>query len=369
MRKMIMKNNYDILIVGGGPAGVSSWLHLQKYAPELAQRTLLIEKEKYPRDKLCGGGVLGLGDAILKKIDSTINIPSVPIHTFEYRLGDDVFCHRQQNFCRIVRRIEFDHALEKIALEKGLHVNEEEMFLDFLHRDNNLTVKTNRRTYRVKALIGADGATSKVRKQMNLPIKPCFASAIEFLAPSNPRYDTELNNNTAVMDFTPTAENLQGYVWHFPCIRNGKPWMNHGIYDVHINREKPFPNLKTIFSHTLQQRKITSDPSHWVGAPISWFAEKPTLSTQNILLVGDAAGIEPLTGAGIHLSLFYGSIAAKTIQDAFQQDNFSFKEYSTQVQSSFIGKIIQQCTYFSREVYHGRMNILEVMKKIVLAKP
>ena len=55
----------DIVIVGGGPAGLSTWLHLHSEDPRLAARTLLIEKAVYPRDKLCGGGVVPQADQVL----------------------------------------------------------------------------------------------------------------------------------------------------------------------------------------------------------------------------------------------------------------------------------------------------------------
>ena len=48
--------DYDVMIVGGGPAGISTWLHLHKRNPALAARTILIDKAVYPRQKLCGGG-------------------------------------------------------------------------------------------------------------------------------------------------------------------------------------------------------------------------------------------------------------------------------------------------------------------------
>ena len=38
----LMNDDYDILIIGSVPSGVSTWLHLNKYAPELALRTALI---------------------------------------------------------------------------------------------------------------------------------------------------------------------------------------------------------------------------------------------------------------------------------------------------------------------------------------
>jgi flavin-dependent dehydrogenase len=50
--------DYDVVIVGSGPAGVSTWLHLHRFEPQLAARTLVLEKAQHPRPKLCGGGVM-----------------------------------------------------------------------------------------------------------------------------------------------------------------------------------------------------------------------------------------------------------------------------------------------------------------------
>jgi menaquinone-9 beta-reductase len=361
---MTLNTDYDIMIVGGGPAGISTWLHLNKLNPELAARTLLIEKTKYPRKKLCGGGILYLGLEVLKGLDIHLNIPSVPIHNFEYRFGEELYCHKQPNFARIVDRIEFDHMLAKKAIERGLFLNEDETFQNFFRSNSHLQVKTNRGTYRVKALIGADGATSNVRTKMELSVKPRFASAIEIFCPMNPKYDQDFNSNSAVIDFTPMNEGLQGYVWHFPVIKNNSPFMCHGICDIHINKNKPRPDLKNIFSNALHARHIKSEPAHWSGSPISWFEEKTLLSQPNILLVGDAAGIEPLLGSGIHLSLLYGNIAARALQDSFCRNTFLFDDFSNQVQSDFIGKSIQRFTYLASEIYYGRLNVLDVMKKI-----
>ena len=56
--KQDLNCDYDIMIVGGGPAGISTWLHLHKYNPVVSFKSVLIEKEKYPRDKVCGGALL-----------------------------------------------------------------------------------------------------------------------------------------------------------------------------------------------------------------------------------------------------------------------------------------------------------------------
>lgn len=363
--KQNLNDNYKIMIVGGGPAGISTWLHLHKYNPEIAAKTILIEKEKYPRDKLCGGALGGWGQEILKKLEIDLDISSVSIDNTEYRLGKEKFSYKKKNFLRIFRRIEFDYALAKTTQKRGLFIKEGESFQDFSYKKDDIIVNTNKGKYQVKILIGADGALSKVRKKMNLSLKPHFAPAMEIFAPVNPLYDPEFESNTAVLDFTPIKEGLQGYVWHFPCIIDGKPSMNHGICNAYINTTKPRANLKKIFSRELDTRKINCKPSSWSGYPVPWFSEITQLSRPNIFLVGDAAGIEPLLGGGIHLALSYGEAASMTALDAISNNNYTFADYKEKLQNHITGKYIRKLTYLANEVYYDRINILDAIKKVV----
>jgi flavin-dependent dehydrogenase len=47
----------DTLIVGSGPAGSSTALHLVQKDPAWAERILVVDKAVHPREKLCGGGI------------------------------------------------------------------------------------------------------------------------------------------------------------------------------------------------------------------------------------------------------------------------------------------------------------------------
>ena len=57
---------WDVAIVGGGPAGISTALHLQAAAP--GARIVVLEKSRYPRDKICGGGIGARAFRLLDKI-------------------------------------------------------------------------------------------------------------------------------------------------------------------------------------------------------------------------------------------------------------------------------------------------------------
>ena len=57
-----MKTDFDVIIVGSGPAGTSTALHLCRLRPELAGRILLLDRAVHPREKLCGGGITHYGE-------------------------------------------------------------------------------------------------------------------------------------------------------------------------------------------------------------------------------------------------------------------------------------------------------------------
>jgi flavin-dependent dehydrogenase len=361
-----INSDYNIMIVGGGPAGISTWLHLHKYDLELASQVVLIEKEKYPRDKLCGGALhKWMTNRIFSNLGLELKIPFVPVNTIEIRFEKDFYQYQEKDFFRIIQRIEFDYFLSKIAKDRGLHLRENEAFIDVNYGDDGVLVHTNRGTYKVKLLIGADGALSRVRRSMKPTITPRFAATIETFSPVHLQYDPEFASQTAVMNFTPVNEGLQGYVWHFPCLRDNKAFMNHGICDVRIYPEKPRADLKKIFSHELQVRHNKQKPHEWSSHPVTYFLNDVSLSRSNIFLVGDAAGIEPLLGGGIHLALAYGDIAATTIADAFRRDDFSLKLYTQTLNNHYLGRYIKKFTNIAKYVYGDKTKILDSLSKII----
>jgi flavin-dependent dehydrogenase len=352
------------MIVGGGPAGISTWLHLQKHFSELAAYSLVIEKGVFPRDKLCAGGVGAWSADVLEHLEVKLEIPSLFVSDVEFKFGEDSYHFHQPNCFRVIQRRDFDHALAKTAVSRGLQLNEGEWFVDVTRDENRLIVESNKRTYRVQALIGADGALSVVRRKMMPPQKQHLARTVQIFAPVNPEYDTEFNKKKIVWDFTPIKKGLQGYVYHFPCLRNGAPSIAHGTGEVPIHANKPRSDLKKIFCRELGSRNINRAPISWSSHPIRWLAAEDIISQPNAILAGESAGIEPAFGGGIHIALSYGEVAAQAVADAFQSNDFSFHDYKQKVWSHFMGTYIQNCTQAARQIYSGRVNPLDVIREL-----
>jgi flavin-dependent dehydrogenase len=167
-----------------------------------------------------------------------------------------------------------------------------------------------------------------------------------------------------IVDLTPINEGLQGYVWHVPCLKDKVPSIAHGISDFRVCPDKPKADMKKIFGRELESRNIHQDPKTWSSHPIPWHSDDDILSQANAILVGDAAGVEPAFGGGIHLSLSYGEIAAQAIIDAFQKDDFSFRDYQERVQSHSVGRFIAKCTRLALEMYGGKTNPLDAAREV-----
>lgn len=356
--------NCEVMIVGAGPAGISTWLHLQKYAPQLADRALVIDKSVFPRDKLCGGGVGAWSSDVLKHLEVELDIPSLFVSDMEFKFGKEIYHFHQLNCFRVVQRIDFDYALVKAAVNRGLELKEGERLVDITRDQNRLIAKTNKRTYSVQTLVGADGALSVVRRKMMPPHKPNLGPTIQIYAAADPQYDTEFHEKKMLINLTPIREGLQGYVWHFPCLKDGVPSIVHGIGDSRIYPDKPRANMKKIFSRELQSRNIHPEHKSWSSQPIRWLSDEDIISQPNVLLVGDAAGIEPAFGGGIHIALSYGEVAARAVIDAFQSKDFSFKDYRKRLQSHPVGEWIQDCTQLAFKMHGGRINPLDVAREM-----
>lgn len=354
---------FDIIVVGAGPAGTSTWLHLQKYAPALAGRTMVVDAVSFPRAKLCGGAVGAWSDAVLDHLAVDLDIPSVRIADVGFRYRGESWIYHSPTPFRMVERADFDAALVKAAVQRGLVFREAEPVTDVKRQDGGVLVSTRRRTYRVKAIVGADGAFSAVRRAVVSSWRARLAPTIQITSPVDPQFDFELDQFQLGMDFSPIDEGLQGYVWHFPWRSTEGAFINHGIGDFRIFPGRPRARMKKLFSRELRKRRIDIGPDAWSSHPIHRFSREAPIAQPNALLVGDAAGIEPAFGGGIHLALSYGEIAARALIAAFRRNDFSFRDYQWRIESHYMGKHMQACTRLAARLYGGRENPLALVRQ------
>lgn len=339
---------YDILIVGAGPAGCAAAIRVANTNPDLARRTLLLEKAVFPRPKLCGGGVTTHADDLLKRLHVQLNVPSFPIHAIKFVYGDLAFTFRMKNIFRVVCREEFDAALARCVRERGVALREGEAIVDLVRDDAGVTVQTTRALYRAQIVIGADGANSVVRTKLGLSRWDRIARLIEILTPVDPTRAPEFIEHTAVFDFTPIQRGVQGYCWDFPSYQRGVAMMNRGLGDVRVHPQRPRANLKPIFEEMLAKRQVELDGVHLQGHPERWYDASVKHSAPRILLAGDAAGTEPLFGEGISHALDFGMFAAESAMRALARGEFSFADYERRVAWSALGRRLQ----FKRAVAH-----------------
>ena len=95
-----------------------------------------------------------------------------------------------------------------------------------------------------------------------------------------------------------------------------------GIYDTNILASEERPQLKEPLAKEMARLGFNLDDYEIKGHPIRWFSPRNQMSVPRVLLVGDAAGADPLLGEGISIALGYGSLAAREIAESFQRNDF-----------------------------------------------
>ncbi|MEL7432397.1 MAG: FAD-dependent monooxygenase [Chloroflexota bacterium] len=355
-------NDPRILIVGAGPAGLALALHLAALDSTFIERTLIIEAKAHPRPKLCGGGVTVHGEEQLERLGININVPAFEVHRLVFKLGLLDFKVPHRHAMRVIQRSEFDTAIADAVIAKGFTLHTHERLRE-IHENahGGMTVVTDKATYHPMIVVGADGANSTVRRKLNFASSESTARLLRVLTPidtdSNPSWQAQ----QAVFDFSCVQQGIQGYMWDFPCLVDGVPHMNAGIFDSHINpdarRDQPHGNLKQTFADWLAQRDVHIDSKDVVlrGHPVRWFNPQSEFSRPHVLLTGDAAGVDALFAEGISYAMEYGAIAAQAIHHACKNGDFSFADYRANLVNSRMGTLLARRAWIARWLYTYRL--------------
>ncbi|MCP4427697.1 MAG: hypothetical protein GY803_24700 [Chloroflexi bacterium] len=322
-----MPQSVDVLIVGSGPSGISTALNLVRQDSSWAERIVVVDKAVHPRPKLCGGGVTHIGQNILAELGLPFEPPNFEVREVRLVYEDRRFSFYGNPVFRIVRRDEFDHWLVKTAEKVGVTVRQGEAVKQIIPHDDYVEVVTEKETFHAKTVVAADGSRSFVRRSLKWDDASRVARLLEVLTPENAHIQPEFRDGVAVFDFTRMTDGLQGYYWDFPSYVGGRPFMNRGLFDSRARPERPKAKLKSQLRDSLAERGRNLDDYELKGHPIRWWDKNGRFSIPRVLLVGDAAGVDPLFGEGISFALGYGRVAAPTLIDAFTRQDFSFANY------------------------------------------
>ena len=317
-----MKNAYDVIVVGAGPAGSTT----ARYAAAGGASVLVLEKDRdvgYP--VRCGEAVAHEG--VVQFIEP--NEQWIAARCTRFRLnspnGKSVI-PRLDGVAYVLERRIFDYELAKLAVQHGAEVVTKAYAYDLIREEGKITgvkvlVKDAPVEFRAKIIVGADGVESRVGKWAGIDTT-CHIDDMESCAQvtlGGIKVDED------ILDFYLGDELAPGgYLWVFP---KGKDSANVGI-GISTDRAKEKSAIKYLeefVTRTFPNSAILTRIAG--GVPCAKTLE--SIVKSNVMLVGDAAHqVNPTTGGGIISGMIGGMIAGQVAAETIHTNDIAhLREY------------------------------------------
>ncbi len=304
---------YDVIIVGAGPAG----LRCAEILGKSEKKVLLLEKKPETGPKVCAG-------SITRK---SLEIMEIPHNLFEFEINKAKIVgpksefttrYEKDSFAFMINRKTFGQWQQKKL--KGTKV--EVMTSALVTNIEKGHIEINRKTkFGYQYLVGADGAYSKVRRFLNLPVKKRLIT-FQYLIPAKESQQFEIYMDSRYF--------RSGYGWIFP---------HDGYLSVGCLAD---PNhfspqiLKANFHRWLKEKGFDISHASYQSYPITY--DYRGYRFGNIFLAGEAAGfVSGLTGEGIYAALVSGEEIARMILDpSHTEENIRVVLHYKKVQDNFL---------------------------------
>ena len=308
-------DRYDVIIAGAGPAGSIC----ARACAKAGIRTLLLERDTFPRFKPCGG-------AVSERAIALLGLPLPPdlierecfgarIHFRDHRI-------EIRKDCRIavmVSRERFDHYLADRAVDAGAVLRQNEPVQGVSVSSDRVEVRTDQERYEARCVVGADGANSIVGRT----VRPLFArdEMAVALVGTVPAGDREIDDRLSGLLDMHFGVARMGYGWVFP---------HRGYYGVGVmGRASEFEDPLTVFSAFAASVGLPAPRPQ--GHTIPWGGFPRTVVGPRTLLAGDAAGLaDPFHGEGIYSAILSGKLAAQAVVEGIGGKKDTLPRYAAE---------------------------------------
>jgi geranylgeranyl reductase family protein len=327
---MKMEHKFDVLIVGAGPAGTTAALGLEKSGLRVA----LVDKDVFPRDKICGDFVAIQGlretfDLVPSFKEYFANYPKKALNTSTSLYVDKFSPFRVEWVTRsyVIKRMDFDNELLNQVKKGGVtYVFEGEGIkrIERLEEGGFAATTAKGTTLKAKLIIGADGAHSVVAKQL-----AGYKVDREHYGGSVRAYFTGVENiDSAVNELHIQKEVVPGYFWLFP-VSETEANVGLGMHSRYITKNKV--DLKKLFDTFIENNPAlrsklgnATQVGKLEGFGLPFFSKAFPLAGEGFMLCGDAGSmVDPSSGEGIYPAIYSGKMAARIAIEAFEEQDFS----------------------------------------------